>query len=359
MSAQRTVRNGMIQPGPAGAPHGSGRGHPPTGRAPAARRNLSPPAPRRRILRTALVLLLSPAACRAAAQLPPVTLDQVEELIGSKVPAARIDSIARNRCFAFTWAEEAQTRLRAAGATGADLAVVQSTCKRLPPPTFSGSPTPPRPEIGLLGPRTAVYRFRGRADSVVQWITLDARDGHRVARFRAHRAGAGTSVVSETVIDALSFAPVSYTRLATSGGRTSRVVLRRVDDRVTGVWQDYGRPAYAVRHNAHQGTLLPGMPELVLLASGELSTGRTFVLSTFTEDTADPCLLTMVVERETVVTVPAGTFASWQLRASGSGCGRPVRLYVNKDPIAGYPPRVILAMEGSGERLELLRARQN
>jgi hypothetical protein len=275
------------------------------------------------------------------------------------VPAARLDSIAHDRCFAFTWAEEAQTRLRAAGATRADLAVVQSTCKRLPPPTFSGSPTPPRPDIGLLSPRRTVYRFRGRADSVVQWITHDARDGHGVVRFGSNRSGAGTSIVSETVIDAHSFAPVSYTRVATSGARTSRVMLRRGDDRVTGLWQDYGRPANAVRHNAHQGTLLPGMPDLLLLAAGELSMGRTFVLPTFADNTGYPCLLTMVVERETVVTVPAGTFASWQLRASGSGCGRPVRLYVNKDPITGYPPRVILAMEGSGERLELLHVRLN
>jgi hypothetical protein len=318
--------------------------------APALRRT-------RRRIGAALVMLLSLAACRAAAQSAPVTLDEVVHLIDSKVPAARLEAISRDRCFAFTWAEEAQARLRAAGATPNDMAVVRSTCKRLPPPTFSGSPTPPRPEIGLLHSRTAVYRFRGRPDSVIQSIAQDTRDGHRVVRFRTNRAGQGSSAVSETVIDAISFAPVSYTLSATAGRNTSRVVLRRVGNQVTGLSQDHGRPAYAVRHNAHQGTLLPGMPDLLLLASAELSTGRRFVLPTFTDDTGYPCLLTLVVERETPVTVPAGTFPSWQVRASGSGCGRAFRFYVNKDPIPGYPPRVILATEGSGYRLELLRVR--
>jgi hypothetical protein len=98
------------------------------------------------------------------------------------------------------------------------------------------------------------------------------------------------------------------------------------------------------------------MSDLLLLASPELSAGRRLVLPTF-NSTGDPCLLTLVVERETEVTVPAGTFPSWQVRASGAGCGRAFRFYVNKNPIAGYPPRVILATEGSGYRVELLRVR--
>ena len=304
-----------------------------------------------------LVPLLLLAPCRAGAQLPPLTLDEVSHLISSKVPAARLESISRERCFAFTWTEDTAARLRTAGATQMDVAVVRSTCKRLPPPTFSGSPTPPRPEIGLLRPRTAVYGLRGRADTVVQRITHETHDGHPVVRFRTNRAGPGSSAISETVIDAASFAPVSYVLVAVVGTDTARVVLYRGESQVRGMSQDYREPAYALRHNAHRGTLLPGMSDLLLLASAELSAGRRFVLPTFVNSTGEPCLLTLAVERETTVTVPAGTFPAWQVRASGSGCGPAFRLYVNRDPIAGYPPRLILATDGSGYRVELLRMR--
>lgn len=315
-------------------------------------------APRRGIPAASVpLLLLMTMGFPAAAQLPPVTLDEVTHLVRSQVPASRIASIARERCFAFTWIEETQAELRAAGATPDALAVVRTTCKRLPAPSFSGSPTPPRPEIGLLRPRTAEYQLRGRPDIIIQWIAPETRNGHPVLRFHTQRIGRGSSATSETVIDAASFAPVSYGMLATVGSDTSRVVLRRVGNLVVGLSKDYRGPAYAVRHNAHRGTLLPGMPDLLLLASTDLSLGRRFVVPTFVNSTGDPCLLTLRVERETVVTVPAGSFPSWQVRASGSGCGPAFRMYVNRDPIAGFPSRVILATEGSGYRVELIRMR--
>lgn len=346
----------LNQPGPAGRPRAPLRAHRQTPRVPASGPEPPPATIPSRSARAALVLLFLLTASPAAAQLPPLTLEEVIHLVVSKVPAARLESISRERCLAFTWTDETAARLRAAEATPADLSVVRSTCKRLPPPTFAGSPTPPRLEIAQLRPRTAVYRLRGRADTIIQRITHGTVNGHNIVRFRTDRIGPGSTAVSETVIDALSFAPVYYTLRAVAGADTSRVMLRLAESRVTGYTQDYRERAYAVRHNAHRGTLLPGMSDLLLLASTELSLGRRFVLPTFVNTTGDPCLLTLAVERETVAIVPAGTFPAWQVRASGSGCGPAFRLYVNRDPIDGYPARVILASEGSGYRVELVRA---
>ncbi|MBB4637079.1 hypothetical protein [Longimicrobium terrae] len=304
-----------------------------------------------------LVVWFMLMACRAAVQLPPLTLDEVARLIRDRVPPVRIQAGSRERCLGFAWGPEAEARLRAAGATSDVLDVVQTACKRLPPPRFSGSPVPPRPEVGRLRPLTGVYRLRGQSDSITQQILHETRDGHAVVRLLTTLRGDQRGSTSETRIDAVSFAPVSYAATMYQGSATARVILRRVGDSVVGIAQDYGKPTFALQYNAHEGTLLPGMSDLMLLATPDLSLGRRFVLPTFTNTTGDPCLLSLAVERETTVTVPAGIFPAWQVRASGDGCGRAFRLYVSREPIPGYPPRVILATEGSGYRVELIRVR--
>lgn len=298
----------------------------------------------------ALAVLARGAAGQAS--LPPVTFDEVKRLVEHEVPASRIELIARERCFGFVWDSNAESWLRSMNASAETLEVVRRTCKRLPPPAFAGIPTMPPLEMGLIRPSTAVYQLRGEPDSVVHRFSYEARDGLRFLRHRVSRTGPDRSETSELVIDSATHAPVSYSLLAVAKSDTSRVSLRRLDQEVVGYARAFRRPTRFVRHSAHRGTLLPGISDVLLLSATRLEVGQQFLLSTFVPTTGASCLLTVSVERATQVRVPAGTFAAWQVR--GSGCGPAFRVYVNKDPIADYPPRVILAMESSGDRMELI-----
>jgi hypothetical protein len=299
------------------------------------------------------LFLGGPAAL--AAQLPPVTFEEATELVTSKVPATPLESIAAGRCFGFGWNPMVESHLRGRGAGRDVLRVIRDACKRLEPPRFAGTPRPPRPDRGSLVPRTATYQIRGRPDTVMQRIFYQTLDGLNVLRFRSEGSGPGRGMLAETIVDADSYAPVSYDIMVTDRSDTSRVTLWRLSTSVIRATRARGEAPSYVRYNAQQGTLFPGTAELLLLSAPALAVGQRFVLPTFVNSTGEPCLLNMEVQRATEVTVPAGTFPAWQVRVSGSGCGPAFRMYVNKDAIPHFPPRVILATEGSGYRVELTR----
>lgn len=309
--------------------------------------------------RAVLVLLplvaLMVMARGAAAQppLPPVTFEEVRRLVVREVPPSRIEIIARERCLGFVWDSEVESWLRRENASYETVELIRRTCKRFTPPAFAGLPTMPRLDMGLIRPSTAVYYVRGQTDTVVHRFSFEARDGLHFLRHRVSRSGPDRSETSESVIDSATHAPVSYSQLAVAKSDTSRVWLQRVDQSVVGYAHGFRRRARSVEQVAHRGTLLPGISEVLLLTATSLEVDQRFLLSTIVPSTGASCMLTLVVERATRVTVPAGTFVAWQVR--GSGCGPAFRIYLNKDPIAGYPPRTILAMESSGSRMELVR----
>jgi hypothetical protein len=292
-----------------------------------------------------------PAAAECQAREPPYTLEQIGTLVEGMVPAQRIRDIVGPRCAGFVWGPAAEDRLRAAGANANVMEAVRQACKLLPPPRIT---TRLQLDVARLVPHVATYRIRDRPDQITRHLARTVVDGHTRLRFITVRQGSTDSAYTETVADARSLAPVSYHVHLATAEDTATIELRAQDGWIERAGQRTGKGPGAVRFPASNETLLPAYQELLLMSATSLRAGQTLEFPTFTANHAMPCILTLRVEREREISVPAGRFRAWQVITGrpeddvNASCGPAYRIFVSREP-----PHVILATEGGNYRVEL------